>query len=149
MGLFGFGSDNDEDDVPVITEPVDPGWVTGPDGGFFQFLSLDPEERGLSTVGGVYLIWHGGVRPEWVFAGHAKDLAAAFHSAGNNSEITYYEHNGGLFVAWAAVKEPYRPGVVKYLELNFKTVVSNAGAYSDKTRPVPVLPPTRRKTKKK
>lgn len=144
MGLFGFGGDDNEKEVPVITEPVDPGWVTTPEGGFFEFYSLDPEEQGLGGVSGVYLIWHGGVRPEWVYAGHTNDMASAFHAAGTNKEITYYEKNGGLFVAWAPVMEQYRPGVVKYLELNFKTMVANPDAYTDKTAPVPVFAPTRR-----
>lgn len=147
MGLFGFGDHDDEDDVPEITAPVDPGWITTREGAFFDFLSLDPEELGLGGVGGVYLIWHGGVRPEWVFAGHTTDMAAAFHSAGKNKEITYYEKNGGLFVAWAPVMEPYRPGVVKYLELSFKTLVPNPESYTEKTRLVPVFPPKRRPKK--
>jgi hypothetical protein len=148
MGLFGFGGSDEKDDVPIITAPVDPGWVTTHDGGFFEFYSLDPEEMGLGGVSGVYLIWHGGVRPEWVFAGHTTDMAAAFHSAAKNHEVTNYERNGGLFVAWAPVMEPYRPGVVKYLELSFKTLVPNPGQYTEDTRPVPVFPPKRR-TKKK
>jgi len=147
MGLFGFGDNDDVDDVPAITAPVDPGWVTTREGAFFQFFSLDPEEQGLSGVGGVYLIWHGGVRPEWVYAGHGADLASAFHEAGKNKEITFYEKNGGLFVAWAPVMPPYRPGVVKYLELNFKTRVPNSGDFTDATRPVPVFPPKRRSKK--
>ena len=145
MSIFGFGDDDPNDDVPVFTEPVDPGWVTAADGNFFAFLSLDPEELGLSGIGGVYLIWHGGVRPAWVFAGHTNDMAAAFHSAGANKEITLYDQNGGLFVAWAPVLPQYRAGVVKYLDLNFKTVVQNSGEYTDATTPVPVNPPTRRK----
>jgi len=142
MGLFNFG--DHEDDIPPITEPVDPGWVNAPDGGFFGFLELDPEELGLGHKGGVYLIWHGGVRPEWVYAGHTTDLAMALHADGNNPEITFYEKYGGLFVAWAPVKEAYRPGVVKYLEENFKTLIPNAESYTDKTRAVPVKAPKRR-----
>ena len=89
MSIFGFSDDDKMKDIPLITEPVDPGWVTTPDGAFFPFLSLDPEELGLSGVAGVYLIWHGGVRPEWVYAGHTIDMAADFHSIGQNSEIYY------------------------------------------------------------
>lgn len=147
MGLFGFGGDDNNSDVPAFTDPVDPGWVYAPGGGFFSFLEMDPEELGLSGQGGVYLIWHAGVKPEWVFAGHTNDLAAALHADGNNKDITNYEKHGGLFVAWAPVKPPYRPGVVKYLELSFKTEVPNPGAYDDKTRPVPVTPPKRRQKK--
>lgn len=148
MGLFGFGDSNNKEDVPIITAPVDPGWVTTREGGFFEFYSLDPEEMGLGGVAAVYLIWHGGVRPEWVFAGHTTDMAAACHSAAKNHEITNYEKNGGLFIAWAPVMELYRPGVVKYLELSFKTLVPNPGQYTEDTRPVPVFPPKRRVKKK-
>lgn len=146
MGLFGFG-DDDNEDVPVFSKPVDPGWIHNPEGGFFPLLTLDPEEVGLTGKGGVYLIWHGGMRPEWVFAGHATDLAAALHAAGNNKDISQYERNGGLFVAWSPVMPKYRAGVVRYLEMNFKPLVPNPGDYSDRNTPVPVTPPTRRPTK--
>lgn len=143
MGIFGFGKDEESGDAPVFTKPVDPGWVRNPQGGFFSFLDLDPEELNLSGVAGVYLIWHRGVRPEWVYVGHTKDMAAAFHSAGSKSEINVYEQNGGLQVAWAPVMEEYRAGVVKYIAENFNPLVSNTGDYTDKTRPVPVIAPSR------
>lgn len=148
MGLFGFGGDEEEDklsNVPLFSEPVDPGWVHARDGDFFPFLTLDPEEMGLNKIGGVFLIWHAGVRPEWVYAGHSTDLAAAFHHAGNNSDITEYEVNGGLFVTWAPVLPEYRASVVKYIDEHFKTLVPNPSAYNAKTRIAPVTPPQRQK----
>ena len=138
MALFGFGG---KDEPEKITKPVDPNWVRAPSGRFWPLLSLDPEELNLNNVGGVYLIWHAGVRPEWVYAGHTKDMAAALHHVGNNPDINYYEKNGGLFVAWAPVMEAYRPGVVKYLEETFKTLVPNVSDFTDRTVPVPVIAP--------
>lgn len=136
MGLFGS-----DDDTPQFTEPVDPNWVRTPEGGFLPFLSLDPEKLGLSGIGGVYLIWHAGVRPEWVYAGHTKDLAAAFHHlVAANTEVVEYEKNGGLFVAWALVKEEFRAGVVKYIQEQFKTLVPS-NDFDSKAKPVPVIPP--------
>lgn len=143
MGIFGFGNDDGDAAAPVFTEPVDPGWLRNPQGGFFSFLDLDPEELQLNDVAGVYLIWHRGVRPEWVYVGHTKDMASAFHSAGENSEITFYEKNGGLQVAWAPVLEEYRAGVVKYITENFKPLVENTEGYTDKTQSVPVIAPAR------
>ena len=134
-----FGTDNTE--TPTFSKPEDPNWVLTPEGTFLPLLSLDPEELGLANVGGVYQIWHGGVKPEWVYTGHTSDLAAAFHQAGNNSDINYYDKNGSLFVAWAPVKEPYRAGVVKYIQESFKTLIANDDDYTSKTTPVPVLPP--------
>ena len=142
MALFGFGGN---DKPEQISAPVDPNWVHTQTGAFPSLLSMDPEEMGLNNVGGVYLIWHAGVRPEWVYAGHSKDLAAALHHAGNNHDINYFEKNGGLFVAWALVKEAYRPGVVKYLQETFKTQVDNSGDFTDKTVPVPVIAPVAKK----
>lgn len=142
MGLFGKGDDTK---LERITEPVDPNWVRTSEGAFLPFLSIEPDEIGLKGVGGVYLIWHGGVRPEWVYVDHSKDMASAFDDASNNDDITYYEKNGGLFVAWALVREPYRAGVVKYIEDSFKTLVPNPGGFTDKTVPVPVTPPVAKK----
>jgi hypothetical protein len=137
MALFGFG----DDDSKQITEPVDPNWVRTPEGGFLPLLTLDPEELGLNNVGGVYLVWHAGVRPEWVYAGHSNNLAAALHQAGNDPDINYFEKNGGLFVAWAPVMEKYRAGVVKYLNETYNVQVPNVSDFSDETVPVPVIPP--------
>jgi len=144
MGLFSSDDDKAESQVK-FSHPVDPNWVRTPEGKFLPLLSLDPEELGLSNVGGVYLVWHAGVKPEWVYTGHTNDLAAALHHAGNNPEINYYERNGGLFVAWAPVKEPYRPGVVKYIQENFHTVVENPSDFKDTTVPIPVVPPVAKK----
>lgn len=148
MSIFGFGKDDDDAATPVFTKPVDPGWIRNPKGGFFSFLDLDPEELQLNGVAGVYLIWHRGVRPEWVYVGHTNDMASAFHSAGKNSAITFYEQNGGLHVAWAPVLEEYRAGVVKYISENFNPLVENPDGYSDDTRSVPVIAPARTPTAK-
>ncbi|MBF0247391.1 MAG: hypothetical protein HQL36_04890 [Alphaproteobacteria bacterium] len=145
MGWFGFGGGGGDKKPLKVYNPVDPGWVHGPDKGFFRLLTMDPEELGLDRQGGVYLIWHGGVRPEWVYAGHSKNLAQALHNAGNNKEIAAYDENGRLWVAWAPVKEPYRPGVVKYLQETFKTLVSNEFDFNPGTEAVPVTPPQRKK----
>ena len=66
----------------------------------------------------------------------------------NTRAVNEYERNGGLFVAWAPVKEAYRAGVVKYLDENFKPLVLNSEAYNDATKPVPVTAPARQDPKK-
>lgn len=143
MGLFG----SDDDEPAKFTQPVDPNWVRTPQGTFLPFLTLDPEEMGLSGMGGIFLIWHGGVKPQWVYAGHSTDLAAAFHQVGNMSEVNEYEVNGGLWVGWAPVKQPYRAGAVKYMDEHFNTLVKNEGAYNAKTEPVPVIAPATKRKK--
>lgn len=149
MGLFGSDDDKKTSKKPVLSKPVDPGWVLDSKGKFLSFLYLDPEELNLNGVGGVYLIWHAGVRPEWVYAGLTNDMASALHDAGENADINYYEANGGLYVSWAPIKADFRKGVVKYIEENFITLVSNSSCYDDNTRIVPVKPPSTKSAKKK
>jgi len=141
MALFGSDKKKGGPRGPVFANPVDPGWVHNKDGSFYPFLDLDPESLHLKGVGGVYLIWHAGVHPEWVYAGVTNDMASAFHSAGTEPSINVYDKNGGLFVAWAIIKEEYRRGMVKYIEENFKTLVPNSGSYNDNTQAVPVFAP--------
>ncbi|PCI41170.1 MAG: hypothetical protein COB46_04565 [Rhodospirillaceae bacterium] len=149
MGLFGSDSGNKTKKGPVFSKPVDPDWVLTPNGGFFSFLDLDPEAYNLNGAGGIYLIWHGGVRPEWVFAGASTDLATDLHDAGENAEISYYEQSGGLFVAWALIKPEFRQGAVKYMEEFFTTLVENPGSYGNNTQAVPITAPTAKKIKPK
>lgn len=140
MALFGKSKDPKKN-PDAITEPVDPGWARTARGNFVNLLSLDPEEAGLGGKGGVYLIWHGGIRPEWVYVGYSDDLAKALHEAGNNREITYFEEMGGLFVTWAFVLDDYRPGVVRFLQENLPTVVPSGSSFNDDTVSVPVFSP--------
>ena len=144
MSLFGSNDDNKGPKGPVFSKPVDPGWVVRPDGSFYSFLDLDPESCNLNGAGGIYLIWHGGVHPEWVFAGASTDLASDLHTAGQNPDISYYEQRGGLFVAWALIKPEFRKGAVKYIEELFTTLVENPGSYNDNTQTVPVTAPSKK-----
>ncbi|MBL4693548.1 MAG: hypothetical protein JKY92_09500 [Magnetovibrio sp.] len=130
-----------QDDAYLFKTLMDPHWVRSETGGFFSFLDLDPEERQLTGVGGVFLIFHAGIHPEWVYVGHSKCMATGLHNAGANKDILSFEVNGGLFVAWAPVLNEYRKGVVKYIDKEFKPQVLNPGAYIATTRMVPVLPP--------
>lgn len=141
MGIFGKSKKSSKKNPDVITEPVDPGWIRSARGNFLNLLSMDPEEAGLSGKGGVYLVWHGGVRPEWLYVGHSNDLAKSLHEAGNNKEIGSFQEMGGLFVSWAFVLDDYRPGVVRFLQENLPTIIPTANTYDDDTMPVPVFSP--------
>ncbi len=136
-----FGKSKEEKQAEAVSEPVDPGWYRTAKGGFPQLFSLEPEEVGLSGKGGVFLIWHGGVRPEWVYVGHSPDMAQSLFDIGKNKEVTDYENRGGLFVTWAFVLEEYRDGVVKFLQENLPTIVASANTYTDETAAVPVFSP--------
>ena len=127
---------------PVASgEPMDPNWATSASGRFHRLIRLDPEAEGLSGVGGVYVIWHAGVRPEWVFVGHSEDLASAFHHVGANSDIMGYDANGGLYVSWCLIREEYRDGVVRHLHDTLKPLVDNVAVAAMDVAPVPVIAP--------
>ena len=59
MGLFGSKKTKN----PKITKPIDPKWAKSPKGSFNQLLRFDPEDGNIRGVGGVYIAWHGGVKP--------------------------------------------------------------------------------------
>lgn len=141
--MMWFGKKKDEDDEPKgpVGPPRDPKWVKSPVGGFFKLAILDPEELGLSKVGGVYVVWHAGVRPRYVIIGNTEDLAGTFHNLGRDDEIMYYDRHGGLYVTWAFVRDKVRPGVVRYLEDVLKPLFPTPSPPKKGTVPVAVFPP--------
>ena len=54
---------------------INPKWIRYPKGTFYQLLQLDTDEASLNGVGGVYLVWHRGIKPAWVYAGDSPNLA--------------------------------------------------------------------------
>lgn len=124
--------------------PIDPKWARSPSGSFHPLLKLDPDEAGLRGIGGVFVVWHGGIRPQWVYVGESPSLGRAIDAVADDPEITQYQTNGGLFVSWALVREEWRRGVVLYLTRALKPLIDNPRApkeESDLTKPIPVLVP--------
>lgn len=137
MALFGSHSKQPKWTGP----PVDPKWARTPRGRFHRFSYLDPEEEGLAGASGVFVIWHAGVRPEWVFVDRANDLAKAMHEAGQEDEIMQYDVRGGLFVTWSFIRAEYQDGVVRFLYDSLKPVGPEPVRAKLKADPVPVFPP--------
>jgi hypothetical protein len=119
----------------------DPKWSRSASGHFRRFINLDPEEEGLAGKGGVFVIWHGGLRPRWVYVGSSADLARAFHDLAEEREVMGFEVNGGLFVSWATIREEFRGGVVKYLCETMDPLVENPAAFRGDDDPIPVVLP--------
>lgn len=136
MGLFGTSNPS----TPRFTEPLDPQWARSPKGGSFRLLTVEPDDYDLSRASGVYVVWHGGVRPRWVFVGRTDDLASAINDAANNDEIAQYDINGRVFVTWAFVKREFQDGVVAFLIDRLKPLVDNPSAKL-KVQKVPVITP--------
>jgi len=140
MAFFRKSKDA-EYDALAAGPAMDPHWAEHEEGGFLRFTDLDPEEMGLSGASGVYVLWHGGFRPEWVYVGHDKNLASAMHRAAGNKDIMTYDDPTPLSVTWSLVREEYQAGVVKYLTTMLDPQVDNPQAAKGDVKPIPVLPP--------
>ena len=126
---------------PKGKKPSDPKWARSATGRFYRFVDLDPEELGLSGKSGVFVIWHGGVQPEWVFVDRSRDLAATFHAIAEDEEVMYYDLRGRLFVTWTLIKPEFQEGVVRYLIESLKPIIDNPNAEAMSAEPIPVFPP--------
>ena len=61
------------------------------------------------------MIWHAGLRHEWLTIGHTDNLAQASEELGGVDEILEYDRHGNLFVTWSKNRPEFQEGVVKYL----------------------------------
>jgi hypothetical protein len=96
----------------LIAGPAQP-WT--PDPPYPSIFDLGAQRRELAGKGGVYVLWHLGVRPRWLRAGHSIDLAASLAGLADLAPIMSCRPNGGVFVAWSVVNPDQRAGIVRYL----------------------------------
>lgn len=123
------------------TIPVqDPLWVRSPTGDFWRLADVDPDPVGLLGLSGVYVIWHGGVQPQWLRAGRAQNLGLVLAEARVDGPLRAWEDRGGLFVTWAAVRAEFQDPVVSYLIRTLNPLLPDPRC-SDFAEPLPVLLP--------
>jgi len=124
------------------TKPSNPKWVTTAKGGFHQLMRIDPDELNLRDVGGVYVIWHGGTKPEWLYVGESPSIARAIDQALDMDEITEYESMGRVYVTWSPIQQDFRRGVLLYLAQSMKPLIHNPRTPKEgSVELVPVLAP--------
>lgn len=119
----------------------DPNWARDARDRFYRFTALDPEEEGLTGVPGVFVIWHGGVRPEWLFVANSGNLAFDLHKQVQNEELMDYESRGGLFVTWSLIRDEKQAGVVRFLTDTLSPVLENPELPGKDISPIPVALP--------
>ena len=119
----------------------DPKWSRTASGHFRRFINLDPEAEGLTRASGVFVIWHGGLRPRWVHVGRSDNLAATFHRLADNDDVMGYEVHGGLYVTWALIRREFQGGVAKYLNQAMKPLIENPDALAADDNPIAVIFP--------
>jgi hypothetical protein len=96
----------------------------------------------LNGRGGVYLIWHLGVRPQWLCVGQSADLAKSFATLAKAPDIVLFRANGGVFAAWSFMDPERRPGVVRYLSELLKPSLQGSAMAPANVTPIPIaLPP--------
>ena len=127
MAIFGSFTKKPTRQLPA-GPAEDPKWSRSASGLFRRFTKLDPEAEGLGGKSAVFVIWHGGARPQWVYVAATADLAGALHEASENDEIMNYETNGTLVVTWAFIRAEFQGGVVKYLNEAMEPLVKNPAA---------------------
>ncbi len=140
MALFRR-SINKEIDALASGPPLDPNWAEHPDGGFHSFTEMDPEELGLKKASGVFVLWHGGLRPEWVYVARSDNISKALYALADNDDIMSYDQPNKLSVTWALVRREYQDGVIKYLTTMLDPLVDNPTDVKSDVKPIPVLPP--------
>ena len=127
-------------------KPLDPEWARNRKGKFSRLSHLDPAAEGINGLGGVYVIWHSGVKPGWVYVGRSDDIGAALQDALENEDIMEYERNGGLYVTWSPVLKRSQNGVLRFLHEGMKPKVPNPIVGDIKDGPINVLAPKRKGT---
>lgn len=137
MALFG----KPKKKTSPFTVPTDIGWIKSPRGNFYKFLGMDPYILGLEGISAVYVIWHGGLRPEWLYVGHSDDLAATFETHREDNEIRNYDGQGGLYVTWAMIRPEYQVGVCRYLIRTLQPLIFNPEEFDEEEPSIPVYPP--------
>ncbi|MCK5296903.1 MAG: hypothetical protein KAJ75_08430 [Alphaproteobacteria bacterium] len=137
MGLLDFSGKKPPKPIPVK-------WKGSAKGNPLRLLHVRTKKAGLDGVGGVFLIWHLGVQPNWVYIGAAEDVGDTIEEIKDNLEITDYERRGGLYMMWAPFKKEYWSGVVLFLRDELKPEVESCSVdftIDEKAPLIPVLPP--------
>ena len=132
-------------------DPVDIKWVRNRKGRFHNMIRLDVLVEGLRDQGGVYVIWHGGIKPDWLYVGFSGDLGRQIDPLIDDPRFEAFMDSSGVYVTWAIVGEEYRHGIVRYLTEKLNPAIENPAAGPlckgpDRVVPIAVLTPGRKST---
>ncbi len=125
----------------VVAPRFDPNWARSASGRYQRLVFLEPDRVGLAGESGIFVIWHAGVAPAWIYVDHASDLGEALLAAMADPVIMSYEANGGLFVTWAGIAPDYCEGMVCHLARALRPVIKPRSCNLDEAFPIPVVAP--------
>jgi hypothetical protein len=101
-----------------------PALIWQPAGGHYpRLLFLDP--RALVGRSGLYLLWHLGVRPQWLRAGFSTDLGATVRLLAATSAVVDYGPNDGPFLSWSFCAAEDASGRVNFLAGRLRPVLQD------------------------
>ncbi|MDP6603343.1 MAG: hypothetical protein QGG17_04005 [Rhodospirillales bacterium] len=119
----------------------DPKWGRNAARRFHRLVKLESTATGLAGRSGVFVAWHAGVQPRWVYVGRTPDLARAMRDLVHNAEVAAFEARGGVFVTWSFVSDEFQDGVVLFLTDLLEPLVANRRVRRKGVTPMPVQPP--------
>ncbi|MBT3557768.1 MAG: hypothetical protein HOC63_15235 [Rhodospirillales bacterium] len=119
--------------------PVDIKWIRNPAGKFHNLMMLEIEIERLQGVPGVFVIWRGGIKPEWLYAGSTQNLDHALNQFINDPHMEEHYNRGRVYVSWAQIKVEYQPGVVRYLNEVMKPEIEAPEVDDLNRRQVPMI----------
>ncbi len=99
----------------AVDEPDDPQWWRPSGGYYLRLLSIQLDLGALRGIGGVYVLWHRGVKPGWLYAAATADLGRSLAECRDHPAILSYESRGSVYVTWSRVAPKFRASVVNYL----------------------------------
>lgn len=91
--------------------------------GYPRLLTFDA--RTLNGKSGLYVVWHLGVRPQWLRVGFATDLAAAIAVLAKTPEIAAFAPHDGPFVSWSFGSVAEASGRVNFLAASLLPAAQN------------------------
>ena len=114
------------------------------DQGYPSLFDLKAHAPGLNGKGGVYALWHLGVRPQWLRIGAGANLGCCLNSAAAALAASKLRANGGIYAAWALVDAARWPGIVQHLRVRLAPVLQDTVVVGDivwDAAPAPILFP--------
>jgi hypothetical protein len=103
-----------------------------------RLLSFDPQP--LVGRSGLYLLWHLGVRPQWLRVGSAKDLGAAAAHLSKTPEVAAFIPHDGPFLSWAFCAQDVAPALVNFLAARLNPALQDLVLVCDMTVDSAVAP---------
>jgi hypothetical protein len=92
---------------------------------------LDMNTEAVKGRGGLYAVWHLGVRPQWLRVGATADLGGSFAMLKTAPWIVLHENNAGVFAAFAFAPPAAAAGMARFLADTLRPVFQMENSVGD------------------